>query len=68
MTYHKKTLVDDRWSAAVLLGAGLLAFELFSGCSGAQVKAGNIQETPPVLTEQVTKAETNAAKAVEVKF
>ena len=64
----KKDLFTDHWIAAVFLGGSLFVFGLFAGCRGAEVKAGNIQQTPIPPTEQVTKAETNAAKAVEVKF
>ena len=67
MPYPRKTCFYDHWIVAVFLGGSLLVFGLFFGCRGAEIKAGNIPEAP-LPAEQVTKAETNAAKAVEVKF
>ena len=65
----KKDLFTDHWIAAVFLRGSLFVFGLFAGCRSAEVRTGDdIQQAPIPPTEQVTKAETNAAKAVEVKF
>ena len=70
MPLSRKEFLTDWCIVSVFLAGSLLAAQLF-GCSGAQVKAGNIQDKP-LPAEQVTKAgtdaQTNAAKAVEVKF